>query len=160
MFEPELLDRIQRQRAERVVEVVSQAFGVAPESILGGGKKGHITAARHAACWVLRELGWTLAEIGTAMRRDHSTVHHAIEQAGKRMRAERDYRLLVLPVLDEMQRDNPVLERAELDERLLLSIIRASDDLARLCNDMGALATKLAQVARMSLEASQRDEAA
>ncbi len=85
----ELVERISKDviRSEKsyapeyIVEKIAAYYNLTVEDILGKGKTKNIANARQIAIYLMRKLtGLTLAEIGSALNRDHSTVLHSIRK--------------------------------------------------------------------------------
>lgn len=85
----ELVERISKDviRSEKsyapdyIVEKIAAYYNLSVEDILGKGKTKNIANARQTAIYLMRKLtGLTLAEIGSALNRDHSTVLHSIRK--------------------------------------------------------------------------------
>ena len=85
----ELVERISKDviRSEKsyapefIIEKIAAYYNLSVEDILGKGKTKNIANARQTAIYLMRKLtGLTLAEIGGALNRDHSTVLHSIRK--------------------------------------------------------------------------------
>ena len=85
----ELVERISKDviRSEKsyapefIIEKIAAYYNLSVEDILGKGKTKNIANARQIAIYLMRKLtGLTLAEIGGALNRDHSTVLHSIRK--------------------------------------------------------------------------------
>lgn len=60
----------------RLAELGAEIMHVPVEDVLGQTREMGPALVRHALMYVLRERGWTLAAIGAALHRDHSSVHN------------------------------------------------------------------------------------
>ena len=80
-----------------ILTTAAALFGVEPGRLCGrGGRggRGHLTQARQAVAWALRQAGYTVVEIGELMGgRDHTTICYATKQAELRARENVDYAL-------------------------------------------------------------------
>ena len=76
-----------REFLARAITEAATAHGVAPHRVAGPDRDRPAAQARQDVYLALREAGWTLPEIGRALKRDHTTVLHGIAEAQKR-RAE------------------------------------------------------------------------
>lgn len=65
----------------RLLESIAAAHGLTARHITGPSRRAPIVAARHEAARALRERGWKLEAIATMLRRDHSTIVHALRKA-------------------------------------------------------------------------------
>ena len=61
-----------------LVSKVCAFFDVRPTRVLGEGRTRSLVYARAVTAWVLRERGWSYPRIGMALKRDHSTIIHAV----------------------------------------------------------------------------------
>lgn len=87
----------------RVIEEVSDHYGVSPEDILGRSKKRRIVDARHAAMFVARTVtGLSFPVLGRAFDRDHTTVLSAVRAVEGRARYDAD----LAEGLDALVRDH------------------------------------------------------
>jgi len=110
----------QTGREEYVQELVRQAaraMGVTPDAIYGPRREQAIVEARWAVIARLYEQGWGLVDIGRALGRDHSSIHHALQRIEPRMRMNEDFRDLIggLPAFSHVLRTPTT---AQLMERL------------------------------------------
>lgn len=62
----------------QVIAAVARVHELPLARLLSSQRDQHLVAARHAAMALLREIGLTLPEIGRALNRDHSTIHHGL----------------------------------------------------------------------------------
>jgi chromosomal replication initiation ATPase DnaA len=72
------------------LQLAAGAFHVEIVEIRGYSRALPIVTARHAAWWLLRRNGRTLAWIGGQFRRDHSTVMYGLQSLQQRMDTEID----------------------------------------------------------------------
>lgn len=76
-------------RARRILGAVARHYKVPLDRILSPERARLLIRPRLVAAYLIREmLGWSLPEIGRAMGRDHSTVHHAIRRAESLIHAD------------------------------------------------------------------------
>lgn len=92
-----------QEYVEQLVELGAEIVGIPPESVLGTSSAWLPAHVRQAVMFVLRERGWTLAGIGKALGRDHSSVYHAQRTVPLRAASDGDYAFLVKR-LDEASR--------------------------------------------------------
>ena len=97
----------------QLAEVGAEIEHVRAEEVLGRTHRARATGVRAAIMVALHGRGWHLEEIARAMGRDHATVHHHVEQAPGKLRADADYRYLVQRLTVEALR----LEGGEADMR-------------------------------------------
>ncbi|MFZ4807505.1 MAG: helix-turn-helix domain-containing protein [Hyphomicrobiaceae bacterium] len=77
---------IQTPRVRRILIAAAHACDISPFEVLGGGRPRHLVHVRQLAIYVAhRRYGWSLPHIGRAVRRDHSTVLHAVRAFEARM---------------------------------------------------------------------------
>lgn len=68
------------------VEVCSHT-GNSVHAVFGRSRAAHVCRVRELVCYIAHRRGLTLSQIGRALRRDHSTIKHAIDNEVRR-RAE------------------------------------------------------------------------
>lgn len=62
-----------------VLDAVASWYGVTADDIRGRDQQQQIQRARRVACWLLKELGCSLTEIGDALgKRNHATIWSAL----------------------------------------------------------------------------------
>jgi chromosomal replication initiator protein len=77
---------------ERIIELTAEFFGLSPDELRGPGRGRALVHARQTAMYLGRELtALTLAGIGAAFGRDHSTVLHAVQRIQARIAEHRRY---------------------------------------------------------------------
>ena len=74
--------RVFRTMTERLLAEASHATGLSPSRLTGRERNNRVFVPRAAICWVLRENGLGMAEIGRRIGgRDHTTIIHACRRA-------------------------------------------------------------------------------
>jgi len=73
-----------RREAQEVIHEATVIFGVRLPELLGPRHTRRIVDARHAVAWTLRQRGWTIADIGRVLRRDHTSILAALRSVPKR----------------------------------------------------------------------------
>lgn len=68
------------------IEVCSHT-GNSVHAVFGRSRAAHVCRVRELVCYIAHRRGLTLSQIGRALRRDHSTIKHAIDNEVRR-RAE------------------------------------------------------------------------
>ena len=63
------------------IEVIAKAHCFTLEDILGPRKFKPLVAVRRKCAVMLREKGHTMTEIGRILRRDHTTIVHALQKS-------------------------------------------------------------------------------
>ena len=63
------------------VAIVCRMYHVLPEEALGNGRSKQVCAGRRAIYAHLRELGFSLTEVGALLGRDHTTILYGIRKA-------------------------------------------------------------------------------
>lgn len=70
-----------RERLGDIMRRVAADHGISTEDLRGVSREKKVVLARNEFCWQARRTGrYSLPTIGTAVRRDHSTVLHAIRK--------------------------------------------------------------------------------
>jgi len=78
--------RVVGGRLREIIGIVASRFGVAPADILSDRRHAEIAAARHAACWLARQLTpLSYPAIARRLGRDHTTVMHSVRAAELRI---------------------------------------------------------------------------
>lgn len=75
-----------------LVAKCSEMFDVHPRDLLGPARFGFLIPARFALYKAMRIRGWSFAQIGRFMNRDHSTVIHGVARAEYIMARDEQYR--------------------------------------------------------------------
>jgi transcriptional regulator with XRE-family HTH domain len=103
-------DRAQADYRERILDAVCIAFDVRRDDVLGKRQFAMLSAARHAAMWLmLKHVGMTLADVGRVFSRNTAGGHSSVIYARDRVDQWQDY-------------DAPLWSRVEI----ALSILGAS----------------------------------
>jgi ribosomal protein S13 len=87
-------ERSGREELALIVAAAAAAAEVSSARVLSAERTARVCLARHVATTVARRRGLTLAEIGAALGRDHSSVHYAVTRIERR--AEHDRRLAAM----------------------------------------------------------------
>jgi len=69
-----------RQANMLEIEAIANAYDYTAEDVLGKSKLKALVAVRRRCVVMLREKGYSTTEIGRIMRRDHSTICHALKK--------------------------------------------------------------------------------
>jgi hypothetical protein len=80
---------------EVIITAVAERMGVAAARVRARDRTPQVAAARHAACWALREAGLTPAQIARLFGLQHSTVVHGLTRAQQHP----EWQTLVAPVV-------------------------------------------------------------
>lgn len=68
------------ERADRLVAKACAHLAVSQEVLEGPGRDREVAAARQVVCYLLHRAGYSAAQIGVRVGRDHSTVLHALRR--------------------------------------------------------------------------------
>lgn len=63
------------------IDRVAEHYGLQPEAITAKGRKQIVTDARAVCCYLLRQRGFKLCDIATALHCSHSMVLHNVRRA-------------------------------------------------------------------------------
>lgn len=76
-----------QSRAEEVIRLVAEAFGVSVEEIISFGKRRVVSKPRHVAMYILREdFGWTFESLAIVFKRNcHGTIIYAHSSISEEM---------------------------------------------------------------------------
>lgn len=72
---------------KETLRIVSEAYGVTVEQVLGESRNVDVVHARHAIFYVLTRGGYAAAAVGRLMDRDHTSVLHGCKMHMERMEA-------------------------------------------------------------------------
>ena len=68
-------------KMKELLIVVAAHYDVPPSEIIGRSKRARYTKPRQAFCWLCRlKLEKTYPEIGRFLKRDHTTIIHAVRK--------------------------------------------------------------------------------
>lgn len=88
--------QVRRHYVERLADYLADRLMLDPQAILGTTRgTNRASDARHILTYWLREQAWQLDEIGEALHRDHSTVHHAWSKVRARLATDMELREVV-----------------------------------------------------------------
>lgn len=90
---------------QRIIEYVSNTYGVTEDDIMSEKRDKKIKDARQIAIYVMREItGMTLNEIGIYFGgKTHSTIRHSIEIVTKKMEGEFEYKKTIEDIIKNIQ---------------------------------------------------------
>jgi len=89
---------------EKILGVVSRAYGVPEDQMKSKKKTDNIANARHVAIYLIKQLTeLTLKEIGAIFGRDHSTVISSIDKVEKNIKTVNNYEAEVNRLLKEIK---------------------------------------------------------
>nr|RDS93264.1 chromosomal replication initiator DnaA [Cereibacter sphaeroides f. sp. denitrificans] len=71
-------------RIAEIVAEVAEATGWEPQEITGARVFPGLVEARDLACFIARREGFSLTQIGTVLRRDHSSIRSALQREQRR----------------------------------------------------------------------------
>lgn len=63
-----------------IIDTVADLYDVSTHDILGRSQSRHVTAARHAAAWLMRRRGKSFRDIGLTLGFHHTTAVHAYQK--------------------------------------------------------------------------------
>ncbi len=89
---------------ERILSVVSKAYGVTPESMKSKKKTDTIANARHIAIYLIKQMTeLTLKEVGAIFGRDHSTIISSIDKVEKNIKTVNNYEIEINRLIREIK---------------------------------------------------------
>lgn len=113
-------------RISAIQAVVADVWGVDLHGILSDRRGDHLTEPRHAAMYLAANLTRrSLADIGRAFRRDHTSVRYAIKATTRRLSVDATGRVRSLL----QQATDRLAERPEAGIELQADVVAAIDDL-------------------------------
>ncbi len=63
-----------------LIEAVADLYEIEPDALLSPNRRDVLTTrARQGLCWLLRQRGLSLTQVGKVVTRDHSTVLHSCQ---------------------------------------------------------------------------------
>lgn len=78
-----------RVTVRQIAAEVCSHTGNSVHAVMGRSRVPHVCRVRELICYIAHQRGLTLSQIGRALRRDHSTIKHAIENEVRRRAEER-----------------------------------------------------------------------
>lgn len=89
---------------EKIIDSVSNAFGVTTSDIKSDKRQADITQARQAAMYIIKEItDQTLKDIGSYFDKNHSTVVHSVRQCSERMEENASYKSTVNNIIRDFR---------------------------------------------------------
>lgn len=89
---------------EKIIDSVSNAFGVTTSDIKSDKRQAEITQARQAAMYIIKEItDQTLKDIGSYFDKNHSTVVHSVRQCSERMEENAAYKSTVNNIIRDFR---------------------------------------------------------
>lgn len=70
-----------RERNLAEIDAIAELYGYTVDDILGKSKLKALVAVRRKCAVMLRDKGHTMTEIGRILRRDHTTIVHALQKS-------------------------------------------------------------------------------
>jgi chromosomal replication initiator protein len=71
----------------KILAAVAKHFDVTTAELRGRRRFRRIAVPRHTVAWIMRQAGFTLADIGREINRDHTTAYYGVQVIAK-MRAD------------------------------------------------------------------------
>lgn len=71
---------------DQLADTTALLFGVKRTEIFSTSRVARVTEARMALAWALRQNDWSLEAIGAFLRRDHTTIIHALATIERKAR--------------------------------------------------------------------------
>jgi len=72
-----------REKNLKDIEHLAEGYGYTVADILGPKRHRHLVFVRNLCVFMLRNKGYSTTEIGRIVRRDHSTICHALNKDTK-----------------------------------------------------------------------------
>ncbi len=69
-----------REKNLQDIENLAEGYGYTVGDILGPSRRRHLVSVRNRCVFMLRNKNYSTSEIGRIMRRDHSTIVHALNK--------------------------------------------------------------------------------
>ncbi|MBQ6067084.1 MAG: chromosomal replication initiator protein DnaA [Clostridia bacterium] len=92
---------------EKIIDSVSNSFGVTSSDIKSDKRQAEITQARQAAMYIIKELtDLTLKDIGGYFGKNHATVLHSVKQCKDKMDESPNYKSTVYNIIRDHQDKN------------------------------------------------------
>lgn len=92
---------------EKIIDSVSNSFGVTSSDIKSDKRQAEITQARQAAMYIIKELtDLTLKDIGGYFGKNHATVLHSVKQCKEKMDESPNYKSTVYNIIRDYQDKN------------------------------------------------------
>ena len=92
---------------EKIIDSVSNSFGVTSSDIKSDKRQAEITQARQAAMYIIKEItDLTLKDIGGYFGKNHATVLHSVKQCKEKMDESSSYKSTVNNIIRDHQDKN------------------------------------------------------
>ena len=92
---------------EKIIDSVSNSFGVTSSDIKSDKRQADITQARQAAMYIIKEItDLTLKDIGGYFGKNHATVLHSVKQCKEKMDEAPNYKSTVNNIIRDYQDKN------------------------------------------------------
>lgn len=89
---------------DKIIDSVSNAFGVTSSDIRSDKRQAEITQARQAAMYIIKEItDLTLKDIGGYFGKNHATVVHSVKQCREKMEENASYKSTVNNIVRDFQ---------------------------------------------------------
>lgn len=89
---------------DKIIDSVSNAFGVTSSDIRSDKRQAEITQARQAAMYIIKEItDLTLKDIGGYFGKNHATVVHSVKQCKEKMEENASYKSTVNNIVRDFQ---------------------------------------------------------
>ncbi len=100
----DLLPRRRKIDPEKVLEAVTQAYGITLQELRSKGRAKRIAVPRQVAMYLLRqEAGISLPRIGVLLGgRDHSTIMHGVRKVADRLERDQAFRRKVMNIREHL----------------------------------------------------------
>lgn len=72
-----------RERNLKIIETIAGKYGYTTEDILGPRRFKVLMEVRYECIKIFRQRGYSMTEIGRIMKRDHSSIIHALQKMAK-----------------------------------------------------------------------------
>lgn len=87
-----------KYRTARLLVKMCNALEVSTNEVVSGNRKQELCDARKIICYMLRNQGLTLEEIGKILKRDHSTVGYNIKEYDTMISTNRNFQYKAIEI--------------------------------------------------------------
>ena len=95
-----------KYRIARLLVKMCNTLEVSTNEVISGNRRQEVCDARKIICYILRNQGLTLEEIGKILKRDHSTVGYNIKEYDTMISTNRNFQYKAIEIKELLNNEN------------------------------------------------------